>query len=72
MNDDTRKATPPSSKRLNDPDYWLSRAEEARAIAGQMKHSDTRASMLRVAQQYEELAQKAERRQLTKELKTSP
>jgi hypothetical protein len=56
----------PSSKRLNDPEYWRSRAEEARAIAEQMVDPGTFATMLRVAEQYEDLAQKTERRGLAK------
>jgi hypothetical protein len=44
-----------------------SRAEEARMIAEQMSDPDAVAAMRKVAEQYEELAQKAERRRLAKD-----
>jgi hypothetical protein len=55
---------PGSIARINDPAYWRSRAEEARTIAEQMTDSDAVSTMLKVAEQYQELAQKAERRRL--------
>jgi hypothetical protein len=51
----------PSRERLNDPEYWRRRAEEARAIAEQMIDPDTFAIMVRVAEQYDNLAERAER-----------
>ena len=47
---------------LNDPEYWRSRAEEARAVAVQMTDPHTRAIMLSIAQDYENLAERAEQR----------
>ena len=47
---------------LNDPEYWRSRAEEARAVAVQMTDPHTRAIMLSIAQDYEKLAERAEQR----------
>ncbi|MBV9289697.1 MAG: hypothetical protein JO288_18115 [Hyphomicrobiales bacterium] len=57
---------PPSPSLLYDPEHWRSRAEEARTIAEQMMDRDAIATMLKVAEQYEEMAQKAERRRLAK------
>jgi hypothetical protein len=50
---------------INDPEHWLSRAEEARVIAEQMTDPQARASMLRVAQEYEKLAERAEARTIS-------
>jgi hypothetical protein len=55
---------PPPPKRINDPEHWRSRAEEARTIAEQMGDREAIATMLHVAEQYEDLAHKAERRRL--------
>ena len=60
---------PPSSKRINDPEHWRNRAEEARTIAEQMSDRDAIATMLHVAGEYEDLAQKAECRGLAKNAK---
>jgi len=46
----------------NGPDYWRSRAEEARAVAAQMVDAHTKAVMLTIAQDYEKLAKRAEQR----------
>jgi hypothetical protein len=46
----------------SDPNYWRNRAEEARAIAVQMRHPHTKAVMLGIAQEYERLAERAEQR----------
>jgi hypothetical protein len=47
---------------LNDPEYWRSRAAEARAVAVQMTDAHTKAIMLSIAQDYEKLAQRAAQR----------
>jgi hypothetical protein len=47
---------------INDPEHWRSRAEEARAIAEQMKDMPSREAMLRIAKDYERLAARAEQR----------
>ena len=47
---------------ISDPEYWRSRAEEARAVAVQMTDLHTKAVMLSIAQDYEKLAVRAEQR----------
>jgi hypothetical protein len=47
---------------FDDPDYWRSRAEEARAIGVNMTDPHTKAVMFSIAQDYEKLAQRAELR----------
>jgi hypothetical protein len=47
---------------LDNPEHWRERAEEARAQAEQMQDADTRRIMLAVAESYEKMAHKAERR----------
>jgi hypothetical protein len=47
---------------INDPKHWRERAEGARALADQMEDQAARRKMLRVADDYEELARWAERR----------
>jgi hypothetical protein len=47
---------------LGDPEYWRQRAEEARAVAVQMMDAHTKAVMLGIAQDYEKLAERAEKR----------
>jgi hypothetical protein len=46
----------------HDPEHWHKRAEEARAVAVQMKDVHTKAVMLGITQDYEKLAQRAEQR----------
>lgn len=41
------------------PDYWRSRAWEARTVADQMTTEDARETMLRIADRYEALAARA-------------
>ena len=47
----------------SDPEHLRKRAEEARAIAVQMKDAHTEAIMLGIAQDYEKLAARAEQRE---------
>jgi hypothetical protein len=47
---------------LDNPEHWLERAEEARAIAEQLSDPDSRRMMLRIVEDYERLATHASRR----------
>ena len=47
---------------INDPKHWRDRAEEARAVAEEMTDPDSKRKMLRIADDYEELARRAEKR----------
>ena len=47
---------------INDPKYWRERAEEARTIADELTDPDAKRRMRRIADDYEELAKRAERR----------
>ena len=47
---------------INDPAHWRQRADEARTIAEQMSDLQSKDSMLRIAKDYECLAERAEER----------
>ena len=46
---------------INSPDHWRDRAEEARAIAGELRGAEPQRIMLEVAAGYDRLAELAER-----------
>ena len=49
---------------INEPAHWLARAEEARILANQMNDVEAKVAMLRIAEDYKRLAQRAESRAL--------
>jgi hypothetical protein len=51
----------PESK-LNDPEHWRSRAQEVRGLADDAKAPDVLAMLLRLAADYDRVADAAERR----------
>ena len=47
---------------VNDPAHWRQRAQEARTVADQLSDLQAKAAMLRIADDYERLATRAEAR----------
>jgi hypothetical protein len=47
---------------INDPKHWRDRAEQMRTLAEAMKDQISREMVLRIAQDYEKLAQRAAER----------
>jgi hypothetical protein len=49
-----------SQSNINDPKHWRDRAAEMRALSEMMKDAETGAIMLRLADDYDKLADRAE------------
>ena len=47
---------------INDPEHWLDRAKEARTLGDQMNDEGAKQAMLRIAADYERLAERAAER----------
>ena len=43
---------------INDPQHWRARAEETRTLSDQINDEKSKAAMLRIAEDYETLAEK--------------
>jgi hypothetical protein len=52
----------PMSHFIRDPEHWHQRAEEARVLAAYMNDEESKQAMLRIAEDYERLAKRAEER----------
>ena len=50
------------ARSINDPQHWLDRAKEARALAETIADLEAKRVMLGIADDYERLAQRAEER----------
>jgi hypothetical protein len=47
---------------INDPEHWLERAEQMRNLADELDDEQAKETMLRIANDYGRLAQRAEKR----------
>jgi len=47
---------------INDPEHWRDRAREKRELAERLRNAQAKQAMLRIANDYERLAQRAEER----------
>jgi hypothetical protein len=51
---------------MDDPKHWILRAEEIRVLAAEMKDIDAKRMLLKIADDYEKLASRAEQRAVGK------
>jgi hypothetical protein len=56
-----------TSSHLDDPQYWLDRAEEIRALAEGMTDEQKRGSLLEIVRDYQDLVQRALQRLAAKQ-----
>ena len=59
-------ASMPAASHFDDPEHWLQRAKEARVLAEQMSSEEHKKAMLKIADDYDELAVRAAKRSETK------
>jgi hypothetical protein len=52
----------PQAHYINDPGHWRDRAEEMRALAKDVKDEAAKETMLRLAKDYDRLAERADKR----------
>jgi hypothetical protein len=51
---------------INDPEHWRGRAREKRELAERLRNEQAKQTVLRVANEYERLAEQAEERSQSK------
>ena len=52
----------PQAHYINDPAHWRDRAQEMRKMAADITDQNTKQSMLKIAQEYDRLAERAAQR----------
>ena len=53
---------PHNGNLMNNPKHWILRAEEIRVVAAEVKDMDAKLMLLKIADDYEKLAGRAEQR----------
>jgi hypothetical protein len=56
---------------INNPQHWLARAQEARAMADQIDDREVKKAMFAIAESYEKIATRADLRKSSEESETS-
>jgi hypothetical protein len=64
--------SPPGGSIFDEPEHWRERAKEARNVAEQLTDPTVRAMMSRIAEDYERLAEHAQRRATQQDRKDPP
>jgi hypothetical protein len=49
-----------SAQQVNDPRHWRDRAAQMRAMSDWMKDAETKAAMLKLAEEYDKLAERVD------------